>query len=149
MAESISAEQLHDFREAFDLLDRNGDGVVTVDDLGAALHSLGHSTPIADLEAMIREVDADGSDNIDFTEFLALMLRQIRPSEVEEELKESFKVFDRNGDGFITAPELRSLLISLGLESSPSAIRSLINQGDRDRDGKISFDEFRAIALGE
>jgi calmodulin len=97
---------------------------------------------------MIREVDADGNENIDFTEFLALMSRQMRQSDIEDELKQTFRVFDRDGDGLITPQELRTLLISLGLDSSAQVIRAMIAEADRDRDGKINFADFKALALG-
>ena len=149
MVETLSAEQIQEFRQAFDIMDRNQDGVITVDDLAAVMRAIGQSPTHSELQDMIREVDADGNENIDFTEFLALMSRQMRQSDIEDELREAFRVFDRDGDGFITAQELRSLLISLGLESSPEIIRRMISEADRNRDGKIDFTEFRALALGK
>ena len=77
------------------------------------------------------------------------MSRQMRQSDIEDELREAFRVFDRDGDNFITATELRSLLISLGLDSSPEIIRRMIGEADRNHDGKIDFAEFRALALGK
>ena len=149
MVETLSAEQIQEFRQAFDIMDRNQDGVITVDDLAAVMRAIGQSPTHQELQDMIREVDADGNENIDFTEFLALMSRQMRQSDIEDELREAFRVFDRDGDGFITAQELRSLLISLGLESSPEIIRRMIGEADKNRDGKIDFSEFRALALGK
>lgn len=149
MVETLSAEQIQEFRQAFDIMDRNQDGVITVDDLNAVMRAIGQSPTHAELQDMIREVDADGNENIDFTEFLALMSRQMRQSDIEDELREAFRVFDHDGDGFITAQELRSLLISLGLESSPEIIRRMIGEADRNHDGKVDFGEFRALALGK
>jgi Ca2+-binding EF-hand superfamily protein len=149
MVETLSAEQIQEFRQAFDIMDRNGDGVITVDDLATVMRAIGQSPNHQELQDMIREVDADGNDNIDFTEFLALMSRQMRQSDIEEELKETFRVFDRDNDGFITPQELRTLLISLGLDSSAQVIRAMIAEADRNRDGKIDFAEFRALALGK
>jgi calmodulin len=149
MVETLSPEQIQEFRQAFDIIDRNGDGVITVDDLATVMRAIGQSPNHSELQDMIREVDADGNDNIDFTEFLALMSRQMRQSDIEEELRETFRVFDRDNDGFITAQELRTLLISLGLDSSAQVIRSMIAEADRNRDMKIDFPEFRALALGK
>jgi calmodulin len=149
MVETLSAEQIQEFRQAFDIMDRNGDGVITVDDLATVMRAIGQSPNHSELQDMIREVDADGNDTIDFTEFLALMSRQMRQSDIEEELRETFRVFDRDNDGFITPQELRPLLISLGLDSSSQVIRSMITEADRNRDGKIDFAEFRALALGK
>jgi len=47
---------------------------------------------------MINEVDADGNGTIDFPEFLSLMARKIKDTDTEEELREAFKVFDRDGN---------------------------------------------------
>lgn len=149
MVETLSAEQIQEFRQAFDIMDRNGDGVITVDDLASVMRAIGQSPTHSELQDMIREVDADGNDTIDFTEFLALMSRQMRQSDIEDELREAFRVFDRDNDGFITAQELRTLLISLGLDSSTEVLRRMIGEADRNRDGKIDFNEFRALALGK
>ena len=149
MVETLTAEQIQEFRQAFDIIDRNGDGVITVDDLASVMRAIGQAPTHSELQDMIREVDADGNENIDFTEFLALMSRQMRQSDIEDELKEAFRVFDRDNDGFITPQELRSLLISLGLDSSPEVIRKMIGEADRNRDGKIDYHEFRLLALGK
>ncbi|EAY10914.1 calmodulin, putative [Trichomonas vaginalis G3] len=149
MVETLTADQIQEFRQAFDIIDRNGDGVITVDDLAAVMRAIGQSPTANELQDMIREVDADGNDTIDFTEFLALMSRQMRQSDIEDELREAFRVFDRDTDGFITPNELRSLLISLGLDSSAEVVRRMINEADKNRDGKIDYAEFRALALGK
>ena len=149
MVDTISADQIQEFRQAFDIIDRNGDGVITIDDLAAVMRAMGQTPTSQELQDMIKEVDADGNDNIDFTEFLALMSRQMRQSDIEDELKDAFRIFDRDSDGFITSQEIRSLLISLGLDSSPEVIRRMINEADKNRDGKIDYSEFRALALGK
>ena len=59
----------------------------------------------AELQDMINEVDADGNGTVDFPEFLSLMTRKIKDADTDEELIEAFKVFDRDGNGFISAGE--------------------------------------------
>ena len=44
---------------------------------------------------------------MDFPEFLALMQRKMNSEDIEEEVKEAFRVFDKEGNGFISAAELR------------------------------------------
>lgn len=81
---------------------------------------------------MVREVDADGNGSIEFGEFLNLMARKVKvecplawfllcsrrklklfgllqETNVEEELKEAFKVFDKDQNGFISATEVSSV----------------------------------------
>merc|ERR1719337_561975 len=68
----------------------------------------------AELQDMINEVDADGSGTIDFPEFLNLMAKKMKDTDSEEEIKEAFKVFDKDGNGFISAAELRHVMTNLG-----------------------------------
>ena len=51
---------------------------------------------------MLNEVDEDGNGTVDFDEFLALMARKKNDTSLDEELKEAFKVFDRDNDGLIS-----------------------------------------------
>ena len=66
---------------------------------------------------MINEVDADGNGTIDFPEFLNLMARKMKDTDSEEELKEAFKVFDKDGNGFISAAELRHVMTKVRREA--------------------------------
>merc|ERR1711982_55181 len=96
--------------EAFLLFDKDGDGTITTKELGTVMRSLGQNTTEAELADMINEVDADGSGTIDFPEFLNLMARKMKDTDSEE----AFKVFDKDGNGFISAAELRHVMTNLG-----------------------------------
>ena len=63
---------------------------------------------------MVNEVDKDGTGSIDFPEFLAMMALKINAQNAEDEIREAFKVFDRDNNGFISAAELRHVMTSIG-----------------------------------
>ena len=63
---------------------------------------------------MINEGDADGNGTIDFPDFLSLIARKMEDTDTEEELVEAFKMFDRDGNGFISTAELRHVMTNLG-----------------------------------
>lgn len=59
------------------------------------------------------QVDADGNNSIDFAEFMTLMARKMHDTDSEEEIREAFKVFDKNNDGHISAAELKHVMSEL------------------------------------
>ena len=91
---------------------------------------------------MIREIDTDKNDSIDFNEFLQLMRKRMRDTDTEEELVEAFKVFDRDGNGLISAVELKTVMKQIGENLSDSDIAEIIKSGDKDNDGFLNYDEF-------
>ena len=110
MADQLTEEQIAEFKEAFSLFDKDGDGTITTKELGTVMRSLGQNPTEAELQDMINEVDADGNGTIDFPEFLTMMARKMKDTDTEEEIREAFRVFDKDGNGFISAAELRYII---------------------------------------
>ena len=94
----------------------DGDGTITTKELGVVMRSLGQDPTEAELQDMISEVDADGDGTIDFPEYLTMMAQKMRDTESEEEMKEAFNLFDKDGNGFISAAELRHVMTNIGKE---------------------------------
>nr|XP_045087790.1 probable calcium-binding protein CML29 [Aegilops tauschii subsp. strangulata] len=57
-------------------------------------------------------------------------------------LVEAFQAFDSDSDGLVTAPELRGLLASLGLDKSEAEARDMLARADADRDGRLCVVHF-------
>ena len=79
-----------------------------------------------------------GNGEIDFPEFLTMMAKkhQVDP---EQELREAFRVFDKNGDGFISAEELRIVMTSLGERLTDKEVDDMLKEADSNNDGKIDY----------
>merc|ERR1711976_199085 len=95
MAENLTEEQVSEFKEAFSLFDRDGDGTIDSHELGTVMRSLGQNPTTTELHDMINEVDSDGNGVIDFSEFLTMMSRKMKDHDCEEEIKEAFRVLIR------------------------------------------------------
>ena len=97
-----------------------------------------------EVKAMIKNVDKNSSNGgIDFEEFIELMVKH--GSNIDEDIAESFKVFDRDGDGLITEDELHITMDNLGEPMNEVEVKAMIDEADLDGDGKINFKEFQQL----
>ena len=149
MVDQLTEEQIAEFKEAFALFDKDGDGTITTKELGTVMRSLGQNPTEAELQDMINEVDVDGNGTIDFPEFLSLMARKMKETDTEEELMEAFRVFDRDGNGFISAHELRHVMTNLGEKLTNEEVDERIKEADLDGDGEINYEEFVRMMLSK
>lgn len=138
----FTPEQVEEYREAFALFDKDGDGTITVNEIGIVLRSLGQNPTFAELEDMVREVDIDGNGEVDFDEFLIMMHNKIKEEADDLDILEAFRVFDNDGNGFITAEELRLVMNNLGEELTKKEIDAIVAEADLDGDGQIDYSEF-------
>ena len=91
MTANLSSEVLDEYKATFALFDADGDGTITIDELGSVMKSLGQNPSDSELRDMINEVDTDGDGVIDFNEFVEMMSRA---SSGGDETLQAFKMFD-------------------------------------------------------
>ncbi|KAJ1963562.1 hypothetical protein GGI12_001975, partial [Dipsacomyces acuminosporus] len=65
-SDKFNEAQISEYREAFSLFDKDGDGTITAKELGTVMRSVGQNPSEAELQDMINEVDTDGNGTIDF-----------------------------------------------------------------------------------
>ncbi len=146
---NLTEEQIAEFKEAFQIFDKDGDGSITTKELGTVMRSLGQNPSDEEVRQMIEEVDEDKSETIDFKEFLGLMARKMKETDAEDELLEAFKVFDRDGNGKISAHELRYVMLSSGEDLTEQDIQEMVMEADIDGDGFIDYQEFVKIMMNQ
>lgn len=117
---------LSELKEAFSLFDQDGDGTISTRDLGAVMRSLGRNPTEAQLRDMIDGADSDGDGTLDFSEFLNMLVRDIRDPDTdsEEEIMGAFKIFDEDGNGYINSAELSHVMANLGRCSACASMDS-------------------------
>jgi calmodulin len=131
------------------LFDKEGNGTITTKELGTVMRSLSQNPTEAELQDMINEVDADGVGSIDFPEFLSLMARKMKDSNTHEELIEAFKIFDKNGDGYLSLRELKHLIMNLGERMSDEEVEEIIRAADIKDATKINVDDFIRMMIND
>nr|BBB18811.1 calcium indicator protein OeNL(Ca2+)-230 [synthetic construct] len=145
MHDQLTEEQIAEFKEAFSLFDKDGDGTITTRELGTVMRSLGQNPTEAELQDMINEVDADGNGTIYFPEFLTMMARKMKDTDSEEEIREAFRVFDKDGNGYISAAQLRHVMTNLGVKLTDEEVDEMIREADIDGDGQVNYEEFEQM----
>ncbi|KAK3157239.1 hypothetical protein QOZ80_2AG0118150 [Eleusine coracana subsp. coracana] len=145
----LDDEQLAELREIFRSFDRNDDGSLTQLELGSLLRSLGLKPSADQLDALIQRADTNSNGLVEFSEFVALVAPDLladRSPYSEDQLRRLFGIFDRDGNGFITAAELAHSMARLGHALTVKELTGMIKEADTDGDGRINFQEFsRAI----
>ena len=81
-----------------------------------------------------------GNGTIDFPEFLTMMAKKMRETDSEEEIREAFRVFDKDGNGFISASELRHVMTNLGEKLTDEEVDEMIREADIDGDGQVNYE---------
>ena len=139
---ALTREQISEFKEVFSMFDKDKDGTISAKDLLKVMRSLGQNPSEAEVQNMINDIDVDGSGNIDFKEFLIMMAKKMKDNNEEDELIEAFKVFDKDGNGFISAAELRHVMTNLGAKLTDDDVDEIIRKVDTNGDGQVNYQEF-------
>ena len=144
----VTVPPLEDLREAFAKFDTANDGVIPVHDLGALLRSVGVVELREDeLQALLSEELFDKS--FDLPEFLALMVEightLPAPGTEKKELRKAFKQADSDGDGYLTADELRQAMDGMAGHGPLADSEFEIMLQECMRDGEIEEGEPIAI----
>eukprot|EP01083_Nonionella_stella_P050551 134448_1 len=146
----VNEAEREEFRDAFKLFDKDGDGVITTDEIYEVFISLGFKKySKKDVQKMVDAIDIDGNGTIDLDEFIVL-LRQKKTGKYqkmtyEDELKQAFQIFDGDGSGTIDADELSTIMEALGEKLSKADVEFMIKSIDINSDGQIDFKEFKKM----
>lgn len=91
---------------------------------------------------MINEVDSDGNGSIAGREFCNIIVRKMRDTGQEQELREAFRIFDKENNGYITTTELKNVFSALGVKLGDDELEEMIREYDLDQDNHINYEEF-------
>ena len=149
MVEQLTEEQIIECHEAFNLFDKNGDKTISTKELGIVMRLLGIDPTEAELQEMINEVDTDHNETIEFSQFINLMARKIKDVDSEEELIAAFKVFDKDGSGYISSTELRHIMTNLGEKLADEEADEMIREADVNNEGRINYEDFAKYIMAK
>ena len=140
MGKDLADEQTAAMKEAFQLFDTDGDGKIAVSELGILMRSLGGNPTQAKLKEIIAEEKLTAP--FDLPRFQDLMRKHLKPESFDRQLRDAFRVLDKDGSGFVSASDLRHILTSIGEKLEPAEFDEWIREIEVGLDGRIRYEDF-------
>ena len=141
----INEIQIAEYKEAFQIFDKHGEGLIHSKELGLIMRCLGLNPSEEDLKEIIDKFDNDKYCGfIDFNSFLTIMANRDKYIDREEDLLDAFRVFDKENTGKISAKELRYVLMSSGDDLNENEIEDMIHETSTDND---NIDYYKFVKL--
>lgn len=143
--EILSAKEISLYKNLFDKMDSNGDGLLTKNDLKQGLmDSINYTATEKELDETMDTLDRnkDGSFGFgDFIEYIAWSKQMM----MEDAIKYAFETFDADNDGFINIEELKEALLSLGFNANDLTINNIMLSNNKKNNENLTLEEFRKI----
>lgn len=138
----LSELQIKGAKDAFKAFDKKGEDKIKVGELEAALKKMGLNIKSDWLEKIEHTIDSEGTGYIEFDEFCAIVRKKLQDDEDERELKEMFRILDKEKRGEVNTNELRWILKQLGDDLTEADIDDMIADVDTDGSGWVDYNEF-------
>merc|ERR1712062_556770 len=142
----LQPDEIKCLKVCFDLFDTKKVEFLSADDLGEIMRAMGFRPTEEELKELLLEIDEDGSGEIEFGEFSQLcatfLVEDPDMETMKRELKDAFRIYDKEGLGYITNETLRSLIGELLAPLTDEELDGIIDELDEDGSGTMDFDEF-------
>jgi len=146
----ISDEVLSDYRDCFSLFDKTGENKIAFYEVGECLRAIGLNPTNSEVQKVLNHPSKDEMNNklVSFEEFIP-MLSQVQRQAVKNStssMADGLKVFDNEGNGTVSAYELRHVLTTLGEKLSEEEVEQLF-VGQEDQNGCINYENFVSLVM--
>ncbi|KAI8334684.1 hypothetical protein BC941DRAFT_431890 [Chlamydoabsidia padenii] len=139
-------QQIKEFKEAFRIMDTDGDDIVDAKDLQITFERIGQPASPEFITKMLGEAPGP----INFTVFLTLMADKLTGTDPEQVIIDAFAAFDTNNTGTIDADYLRECMTTMGDRFTDEEMDIMLKGPALDDQGKLDYREFvRVLKHGE
>ncbi|XP_039721633.1 myosin light polypeptide 6 isoform X1 [Pteropus medius] len=146
----FNKDQLEEFKEAFELFDRVGDGKILYSQCGDVMRALGQNPTNAEVLKVLGNPKSDEMNVkvLDFEHFLPMLqtVAKNKDQGTYEDYVEGLRVFDKEGNGTVMGAEIRHVLVTLGEKMTEEEVEMLV-AGHEDSNGCINYEELVRMVL--
>ena len=100
------------------------------------------------VQEFIQVSDKNNNGTLDINEFLSYLAKIFNDCDPDDQLRKAFAVFDEDNNNEISHEELKKVLNKLGAQYTDREIERIISKVDKNGDGVIDFEEFKAMMTG-
>merc|ERR1719232_911377 len=111
------------------------------------LKSMGVEVNKSDMDNYASEVDEEETGKFTFMMFCQVAAKFMIEDD-EEQMKEAFRIYDKEGQGFITNEVLKEILREIDSTLTENDLDNIIEEVDEDGSGTMDFDEFQEMMMG-
>ena len=141
-----AAKEKERYYEIFKMFDKKKKGSFGVKELVEVMKLYGMSPNEQEALEMILVIDTDGDGKITFEEFLNVFLQRLKDStEAQDELREAFRVFDKESNGFVSVEELRQALTECGEKLTEEEVQEMVREISSPDSRNINYEELITI----
>merc|ERR1719381_388062 len=144
----MDEDQTAMLRKVFQMFDQQKSGFI---ETSKFVNILGQQFDEDELQNKIAENDPNDEGKVDFDQFCNIVtpfMEEDDDEAMQEELKEAFRLYDKEGNGYITTGVLREIMKELDNKLSEEDLDNMIDEIDEDGSGTVDFDEFMEMMTG-
>lgn len=140
--DSLSQEQIEYLKDVFQVLDKNHNEKIEMNELADGLRALGMNPTNAEVRDLMNSYDISGDEALSFNEFVGAYVEiSGKGQKKRQELENLFNELDINKDGKISREELKEFLTKGGEPFDEYEIEQVFREFDVDNDGMLSLHE--------
>ena len=149
-AKRSDEEYYCEIKEAYQVLDKDNDGIIKVREMGTIMKAFGICPIESDFQEIIRSYELEDQGYVDFEIFLDIMQKRRKDIDKDEELAETVKSLDRDSNGLISVTELRHMMMLMATEKlTEEEVNDLIQIIDDRKENYVNVEEFVKMMLSK